>query len=759
MYLLFIVVALVAVVAGFSSGSWLVFSALAVGLLIVVGGLMMLFGKRQDDWFSSDLELIRQKAVQQDAYYQVMVRASVWSKTPERGQELLGHVLSALSQYSISGGNRFQVSDSPLPSSDPWPVGVTPETPDIWSWLSPSEIGGMWHIPVNNERVSPGLVPVYGVEVRAPDPDDVKGFYEIGHYFRPDGEEEPVFISSAALMRNVFLIGKPGVGKTNLMEHLVLAGAQDPERPAVVVIDPHGDMADRLLGILRPEDAERVVIMDVGDPDYAMTYNPLDVHSHGWSVDEVTNLITDIGRSLWSDYWGPRMQVPLRSAVRALAAANEGRPKGEALGLSVMASFLNASHDIRRRFIEAELDGSKYYAPVTRYFYNDYKSMSPNLREQVISPVLSKAYRFEENPLLGLFSSLTSKLDPGDIVRNRKILIVNTRMSKFGSEMSDFVGSLIINVLMREIARQGDVSPDNRAPVMMVVDEFQTYTGVDWQELVAQLRKWGGRAALGTQSLASLRDDTRDLVGVIMSGVYSVFTFMMNGEDAKYLSENEMSSKEGGPTAATLTNLEPFRSYARIVRADGRVTRPFYFAVAPPKKVNFAQRDAVFNARSKYSLPRDIAEAKALEKISYLDQYGGSLLSAGVGGSSTQRSVSPSESKGIQALKRASNILRGEDGDGASEHSNAAPKLWNSLNDSVSGFDDDEEEDIPMYPTNPIKSTDDEVDGDEITRRSMAPKPIIPDLSDGDDDDDDDDEWSDRFNDELEKMFFPEDDE
>jgi len=53
-----------------------------------------------------------------------------------------------------------------------------------------------------------------------------------------------------------------------------------------------------------------------------MTFNPLDVHREGWTVVQVANSIVDIGRSLWSDYWGPRMQNPLKRGVQLLAAAN-----------------------------------------------------------------------------------------------------------------------------------------------------------------------------------------------------------------------------------------------------------------------------------------------------------------------------------------------------------------------------------------------------------------------------------------------------
>ena len=653
-FVAYIFLALFAALIGIFKG-WIWF-ILASCIAVALGyGLYKLTQKKPDEWYEADLTLIRQKVVQQDSFFKTAIRASVWAKDEARARVLLQRVLSSLSQYTLSGGNRLSVANEALKDTSPWPIKSLLDSPEgkFWGWLSPVELGGFWHPPVNNDRVSPGLIPVRGIEVRAPDPDDVKGFYEIGKYFRPDGVMEPVMVSNATLRHNTFLIGKPGVGKTNLMEHLVLAGLEDPEQPAIVVIDPHGDMASRLIGSIPERHLRRIVLMDIGDQEQILTYNPLDVHSTGWDVDQTSQLIVDIGRSLWSDFWGPRMQIPLQRAVQVIAAANSMRPQDKALGLSLLAGLLNATHDSRKRFMDVELEGSEYKSYVSKYFNGDFKNLSNTLREQIIQPVLSKGYRFEESPMLEYFSSPSSKLKPAEILTDRKILIVNTRMSRYGSELSDFVGSLIVNVLMREITRQGEANKDRRSPVLLAIDEFQTFTKVPWQELVAQLRKYGGRTILGTQSLASLRVDDPTLVGIIMSGVRSVFGFLMNGEDAKYMSENELNEKDGGPSMSTLTSLEPFRCYARTVRPDGRLTRPYYFVAAPPAEIVPGQEEKVLEARKAYCIDRDTAKKEAVEGLMYLDRYCANILSGGAAANLTGKK-SGSASTAANVLRKGS---------------------------------------------------------------------------------------------------------
>ena len=56
----------------------------------------------------------------------------------------------------------------------------------------------------------------------------------------------------------------------------------------------------------------------------------------------------------------------------------------------------------------------------------------------------------------------------------------------------------------------------------------------------------------------------------------------MNGEDAEYLSRHELSEKYGGPSRDTLISLDPYTCYARIMREDGKLSRPFFFRTASP---------------------------------------------------------------------------------------------------------------------------------------------------------------------------------
>ncbi|MBQ6322216.1 MAG: DUF87 domain-containing protein, partial [Lachnospiraceae bacterium] len=593
------------------------FILLAIALLLTFIRTKMP-DQMDDPWYQTDLDMLKLKAESQQEFNTVTIRVTAAASEEKRARELQRRIGLVFTRFASPGGNSIVLKEL-REEGDRLSEADRPVM-EMCNW----ELASLWHIPWNSDSVSPGLIPVRGIEIRCPDADEVRGFYRIGEFDRPNGDTEGVFLNSRMMRHNMFLIGKPGTGKTTLMEHIAKAAIDNPDRDsAVIVIDPHGDMFNRLIGCVPRERINDVILLDFGDPDYVVPYNPLDVQTSGLSPDKVTQMIVDIGKSLWTTSWGPRMQIPLQRSVLAIAAHNNSILYGDgADGLSIMGILLNADPDARDKYIR-QIRDDRIRDMLLRYFIHDFNSYNDYLREQIILPVLSKAYRFEESPMLEFFSAPRSVLNPKDIIENKKILLVNTRMSELGSDLSDFIGSFIISVILKEIARQGEADMSARIPVQLLIDEFQTYSGVPWQELLAQLRKWGGRTVLGTQSFASMMtEDSRDLPGIIMSSVYSLFSFTVNGEDADYLSRNELSEKFGGPSRDTLISLDPYTCYARIMRQDGKLSRPFFFRTETPVNPDSEVRMDVLDARQNYARIRGEAVGEALDYLVRIEKYG-----------------------------------------------------------------------------------------------------------------------------------------
>ncbi len=81
-----------------------------------------------------------------------------------------------------------------------------------------------------------------------------------------------------------------------------------------------------------------------------------------------------------------------------------------------------------------------------------------------------------------------------------------------------------------------------RKPVTLVVDEFHTLPGADYEQVLGELAKYGANMLLATQTLSRLdrltdAQRTRNLRASVFSNLDGLFAFHISAEDATYLAE------------------------------------------------------------------------------------------------------------------------------------------------------------------------------------------------------------------------------
>ena len=132
---------------------------------------------------------------------------------------------------------------------------------------------------------------------------------------------EPVRLSADAKRRHLYVIGKSGVGKTNLLRTLMLedfaAGA------GFCFLDPHGDEAERLADSTPPERFDEVIYFDPADLSRSIGYNPLE----GVEPD-LRPLAAEQVLSAFAHVWGLSMRDPAAAAHPAQCAPALARHAG-----------------------------------------------------------------------------------------------------------------------------------------------------------------------------------------------------------------------------------------------------------------------------------------------------------------------------------------------------------------------------------------------------------------------------------------------
>lgn len=163
-----------------------------------------------------------------------------------------------------------------------------------------------------------------------------------------------------------------------------------------------------------------------------------------------------------------------------------------------------------------------------------------------------------------------------DDIRAGRAILVNTATGVVGEEVSALIGATLVGLFQTALAEQISLPRDERRRFWVVIDEFQTYLGIDYNTMLAELRKYGGSFALATQSLSYLDEIDRSLRPTVLSNSDQLFAFAMSAEDARTL-----APYLDGLEPADLVNLDAYTCYARLT-LGGRRLPPFSLHIAPP---------------------------------------------------------------------------------------------------------------------------------------------------------------------------------
>ncbi len=128
-------------------------------------------------------------------------------------------------------------------------------------------------------------------------------------------EKKPFGIKQADRRQHIYVIGKTGMGKTTLLENMII---QDVEQDrGVAVLDPHGDLAQRLLDFIPRRRINDVVFFNPQDLAWPFALNPFE-QVGAEKRHLVAATLMSVFEKLFASSWGPRMAHILRNSILAL---------------------------------------------------------------------------------------------------------------------------------------------------------------------------------------------------------------------------------------------------------------------------------------------------------------------------------------------------------------------------------------------------------------------------------------------------------
>jgi len=388
--------------------------------------------------------------------------------------------------------------------------------------------------------------------------------------------------------RHMYLIGKTGMGKSVTLENMIFADIQAGH--GVAVVDPHGDLAEKVLDFIPSSRINDVIYFNPADIDYPIAFNILEkVDPHYRHL--VASGLIGVFKKIWADSWGPRLEYVLRNAILALL----DYPDSTLLGINRM--FIDKEY--RKKVI------AKIQDPVVKAFWaEEYAKYSQQFAVEAVAPIQNKVGQFLSTSLIrNVVGQVKSTIDIREIMDKGRILILNLAKGRIGEDASGLMGAMMITKIQLAAMSRVDIPENERKDFYLYVDEFQNFATESFANILSEARKYRLNLILAHQYIEQLNEVVRPAV---FGNVGTIIVYRVGAADAEEL------VKEFTPrfTEEDLVNLPKYNVYIKLM-IDGVASDPFSAVTLGPVYQNFGNREKIIAvSRERYAKPREIVEDK-----------------------------------------------------------------------------------------------------------------------------------------------------
>lgn len=369
---------------------------------------------------------------------------------------------------------------------------------------------------------------------------------------------------------HMYAIGKTGTGKTTLLETLI---RQDIEAGrGCALIDPHGDLVERIAAWVPAERRSSLHYVNVPDVGQPYGYNPLK-RVRKESIPLAASGLMEAFKKHWTDSWGVRMEHVLRNSIYALLE------QGDASLVDILRLLMDK--DFRKGVI-AKISNEQ----VRQFWALEYGQYSFRYRADLIAPIQNKVGAFLADPLMRrMLTEPKRALHFRRIMDRREILLVNLARGKIGEDSASLLGSLLVTTIGLAAFSRADVPETERSDFILYMDEFQNFTTLSVATMISELRKYHVGLVLANQHLSQLEQDVRDAV---LGNVGTLIAFRVGPQDAVLLGREFVDRFE----PVDLMNLPNHHIYLRLM-IDGTPSRPFSATTLHPHTASRIASEAI----------------------------------------------------------------------------------------------------------------------------------------------------------------------
>jgi len=409
-------------------------------------------------------------------------------------------------------------------------------------------------------------------------------------------------LDDATRRRHLHVVGQTGTGKSTLLQHMI--GQDLAAGRGVAVIDPLGNLAQAVLGLVPSARAHELVYLNPTDLERPIGFNVLEqVHpdKHAVVADDIVSAFVHIwGATAVAD----RSQQVLRNSIRALM---------DSPGTTLLAiPRLLTDPDYRSRIVE------RIHDPVVlSYWRNQFGAYDETFRTQVVAPILNKLDAvLSAVALRNIIGQPKSTIDLRKIMDEGRILIVNMGKGMLGEGNAHLLGAFLVSKFAQAAFSRADTAEVERRPFYLYADEFQDYASSGFTRILSQARNYALALTLAHQYLGQLSEALRQAV---LGNAASFIALRVGAEDAPLIAAHlglepdvqtlGLGTHETPPEKLLLT-LPNYAAWARFLEDDTPSGAMLVQMLPPPKAVNHRPHRLVTNSRVRFGRERATVEEK-----------------------------------------------------------------------------------------------------------------------------------------------------
>ncbi len=450
--------------------------------------------------------------------FNFVVRIVTSSTSEESAKAHLANIKSAFEQFS---GPYNSFSGTKIPSEKgfirDFIYRYLPRFDNL-SVLTSDEIASIYHFP-NKSVETPHIQWLPAKSAPAPEKIPNKGLYVGKSKYR--GIERPVFISDYDRQRHMYIIGRTGTGKTELLKSMMVQDIYAGK--GICFIDPHGDAAEDMLERIPPSRAQDVIYFDPSDSDRPFGLNMLEATTEEqkhFVVASIIGLMYKLYDPHKTGIIGPRFEHNVRNAMLTVMS----KPGG---------TFLEVVRTLTDPEFVKELLPFVQDPVVRRYWTDQIAQTAEFHKSEILDYNVSKFGRFVTNIMMrNIIGQSESSFNLRQVMDQGKILIVNLSKGRIGDEYSNFLGLVLVPKILAAAMSRTDIPMEQRRDFFLYVDEFQNFATDTFAEILAEARKYKLNLIVANQFIGQIGEELKNAV---FGNVGTVAAFRVGVTDANFL--------------------------------------------------------------------------------------------------------------------------------------------------------------------------------------------------------------------------------